>query len=163
MEEKRADNVWIFLAAIVVPNLGGWVGFSFWTENEQFENRIGHPSWRFPNWIFPIVWTVMYTLMGIASYYVWKEGQDRKKLWIPFAAYTCQLIVNWFWTPLFFIWVLVLAALINIVILWVIVFATIVLFYRVTRKAALFMIPYLVWVTILIAQTSHYHYMNPEL
>ncbi|XP_048515154.1 tryptophan-rich protein TspO-like [Athalia rosae] len=160
MSQKRSDNVWIFLLAVVIPNAGGWVGSSLWQDKSWFE-ALEHPVWRPPNWLFPVVWTIMYTLMGVGSYYVWKHGEGLSKRWLPLAIYCVQLLVNWFWTPLFFIWQLILVALVWLVILWILVVITIIAFYRVKKSCAFFLFPYILWITIATALNTNYYILNP--
>ncbi|XP_015519645.1 tryptophan-rich sensory protein-like [Neodiprion pinetum] len=162
MGEKKPDNIWIFLVAVVLPNAGGLVGASLWQDRDWFENEVTHPSWRPPNWLFPVAWTLIYSLMGIGSYYVWKHGEG-KNLWIALGVYCVQLILNWFWTPFFFVWHLLLWSLVVIVILWVLIALTIYVFYRVNVKAACFLIPYIAWVTVATGLNSHYYHLNKDL
>lgn len=100
-----------------------------------------------PGWLFPVVWTILFVLMGLASYLVLRSEQPRqavhKALWL----YGIQLIVNFFWPIFFFNLSLYLFSFAWLVLLWVLILATTVRFYRISRAAGYLMLPYFVWVT----------------
>ncbi|MGA4643837.1 TspO/MBR family protein [Limisphaera sp. 4302-co] len=104
------------------------------------------PSWNPPNWLFGPVWTALYTMMAVAAWLVWRRGGWREQ-WRPLAIYLAQLALNAAWTPLFFGLHWPGAAFAEIVLLWLAIVATIVTFWRVQRRAAALLIPYLVWVS----------------
>lgn len=91
----------------------------------------------------------MYILMGYASYRVWYFGGGfHGKAKIPLISYIIQLILNWCWTPIFFILMELGWAFVEIVILWIFIIITAILFYRVDKIAGIvFGVPYLAWVT----------------
>ena len=105
------------------------------------------PDFNPPNWIFAPVWTTLYILMGISLYLVWvKEGGKRLKraaIWFFFF----QLILNTLWSILFFGFKNPLLAFIEILMLWLSIGMTIILFQRFSRTAAQLLLPYMVWVT----------------
>lgn len=98
-----------------------------------------------PGWLFPLVWIVLYTLMGIASYliYTTDHPDKRRALFI----YSLQLFFNFTWPILFFNLNLYFFSFIWIVILWVLIIFTIISFYHINQTASFLLIPYLVWVT----------------
>ncbi len=99
-----------------------------------------------PNWVFGVVWTVLYTLMAAASYLVWRttaatgDGE-------PLRLYTAQLALNALWSVLFFGLQMPGLALVEIHVLWLAVLATTLAFFQVDPIAGLLMVPYLLWVT----------------
>lgn len=99
-----------------------------------------------PGWIFPVVWTILFVFMGIASYLVItaNEAQGRAKALL---AYAGQLAVNFFWPIFFFKQKWFLFSFIWLVALWCLVFVTIKYFYFISRKAACLLIPYIMWIT----------------
>lgn len=100
-----------------------------------------------PGWLFPVVWTILYILMGIASFLVLtseSDSQDRSK---ALALYFYQLIVNFLWPIFFFDFRWYLFSFLWIVLLWVLIVMMIRCFYRVSKTAAYLLIPYLLWVT----------------
>ena len=97
-----------------------------------------------PAWLFPVVWTILYILMGIASCLVRASGKPNQK---ALRVYALQLAVNFFWPILFFNLELYLAAFFWLVLLWVLVLVTTEWFYGISKPAGLLMIPYLLWIT----------------
>ena len=96
-----------------------------------------------PSVLFPIVWTILFILMGISAYMVY-VSKDRDKN-SALAVYVIQLIVNFFWSIIFFSLKLRLFAFIWIILLLVLIIIMIVNFYRIYNKAGLLQIPYLIW------------------
>lgn len=107
------------------------------------------PTWYPPSWIFGVVWTVLYSMMALAAWLVWRQGgwaAQRRTLLV----FLAQLVLNALWTPLFFGMHLVGAALVDLVALWFTLAVTIVLFRRVGRVPGLLLAPYLVWTTFAV-------------
>ena len=100
-----------------------------------------------PGWLFPVVWTVLYLLMGYASYLVWTSDapQDMKRS--ALRLYGLQLAANFIWPLLFFRFEMPLAALICLIVLWILIFLTIRAFSRINEKAGDLLIPYILWVS----------------
>ena len=108
-----------------------------------------YASWRQPplappGWLFPVVWTALYALMGWASYLVLEAGGDQKK---ALTLYGAQLLVNFLWPLVFFGLENVGFALVLLVILWVLVLWTIREFSELSEKAGDLMIPYILWLS----------------
>lgn len=104
------------------------------------------PSWAPPAWLFGPVWTVLYVTIAVAGWLVWRKAgwSGARTALTVFAA---QLVLNALWTPLFFGAEQFGLAFAEIVLLWLTIIATIVLFARHSRPAALLLVPYLAWVT----------------
>lgn len=122
------------------------------------------PSWAPPAWLFGPMWTTLYTLMAIAAWLVWREGrrtgvQTRGAL-ILFVA---QLAVNALWSWLFFAWRLGAWSFTEVALLWVMILATLVLFWRIKTLAGVLLLPYLAWVTLATALTYSVWRANPHL
>ncbi|MFT9792460.1 TspO/MBR family protein [Mycobacteroides abscessus subsp. abscessus] len=106
---------------------------------------LAQPSWAPPAWVFGPVWTVLYVLMGVAAWLVWRTRPP-----VPasaLTAYGIQLVLNALWTPLFFGLGWRGAALAEIAVLWIALLVTIALFWVRSRAAAVLLLPYLVWTT----------------
>lgn len=104
------------------------------------------PSWNPPGWIFGPVWTALYTMMAVAAWLVWRRGgwgKQRK----PLLIFIVQLMLNALWTPLFFGLHRPAWAFAEIVLLWLAIVATIVVFRPVSGPAMLLLVPYLAWVS----------------
>lgn len=98
------------------------------------------------NSVFGPVWTLLYLLMAVAAWLVYRRANGLGARW-PLALYAAQLALNMVWTALFFGWQSPLFALADIVALWLLIAATIYAFARVSRAAAALLAPYLAWVT----------------
>lgn len=118
------------------------------------------PSWTPPNWLFGPVWTALYTMMGVASYRVWKQGGFEKQ-GIPLALYAVQLALNFSWSPLFFGAKKIGLALANITALGVAVGITSHAFYAVDPLASKLLWPYLFWVSYATALNAYIYLNNP--
>jgi tryptophan-rich sensory protein len=100
-----------------------------------------------PGWVFAIVWTLLYFLMGFAFYLVWMEAGHGKDIDMAVFAFFAQLVVNALWSYLFFGLEMPLFGLTGVVILWFMIAITLYVFRQVSRAAALLLVPYLIWVT----------------
>ena len=100
-----------------------------------------------PGWVFPIVWTILYLLMGEASYRVLTSGEDMVIIRSALKAYAVQLALNFLWSPVFFGLQWRLLAFGILIVLWVLIYHTIRAFSEVDEKAADLLIPYIIWVS----------------
>lgn len=100
-----------------------------------------------PGWVFPIVWTILYLLMGEASYRVLTSGEDRVLIRTALIAYGVQLGLNLLWSPVFFGLQMYLLAFLVLIALWVAIFVTLRLFSDIDERAGTLLIPYLLWVS----------------
>jgi benzodiazapine receptor len=105
------------------------------------------PSWTPPRWVFGPIWALLYPLVAVAGWLAWREGRAR----FGPLAYLLQLALNAAWPWFFFVEHRVDLALACVVALWVAILGTIVAFWRVSRGAALLMVPYLAWVGFAVA------------
>lgn len=128
---------------LAVGGLSGYISRSGTTIFAMLEK----PPLSPPGWLFPIVWTILYILMGIASYLIVTSEADAKAVARAMTVYGAQLTVNFFWSILFFNLSLYLSSLVWLVILWILILITILLFGKISKMAAYLLVPYLVWVT----------------
>ena len=105
------------------------------------------PALNPPSWVFGPAWIVLYALMGIAAFLIWKRGWQRKEVRTALGIFGAQLIVNAAWSLIFFGARNPFYALIDILLLWVLILLTIVAFYRVSKPAAYLLLPYICWVS----------------
>ena len=104
---------------------------------------VNKPALAPPGWVFPVAWTILYILMGIASYLVLTSGKPNDT---ALTLYGIQLVFNFFWSIIFFNLEMYLFAFIWLVVLWLLIFKTAILFYQISKPAGYLMIPYLLWV-----------------
>ena len=100
-----------------------------------------------PGWVFPVVWTVLYLLMGYASYRILTAGADKQSTRCALLTYAGQLVLNFSWSPVFFGLEYRLTAFWILVALWVMIYATIHQFNKIDERAGDLLLPYLLWVT----------------
>ena len=127
-----------------------------------FYVQLARPGWAPPGWLFAPVWTVLYVLMGVAAWLVWrahgfKEGRT------ALALFLVQLVANALWTWVFFVWRQGAIAFAEILLLWCLIVATAVSFRRLNALAAALLLPYLAWVTFACALTFSTWRLNPAL
>ncbi len=124
-------------------------GLSAWLTRDSMAlfETISKPPLSPPGWLFPVVWTILYILMGVASYMVLVSGESKEKIREALGVYGIQLAVNFFWSIFFFHLELYLFSFIWLMILWLLIILTTVRFCQITKAAGYLMIPYLLWVT----------------
>ncbi|GAB3382057.1 tryptophan-rich sensory protein [Spongiibacter taiwanensis] len=110
-----------------------------------FYSQLQRPAWAPPGWLFGPVWTVLYAMMGVSAWLVWctQAGASMRRALVLFSA---QLAVNALWSWLFFAWHQGALAFLNILVLWVLLVATLIGFWRLRSLAAWLLVPYLLWV-----------------
>ncbi len=146
------NKVFKIVIFILAPLIVGFVSSAFMRDVMFQFDMVAKPPLAPPGFLFPIVWTILYIMMGISSYLIFEhdDGGDRKisstkdrcvKL------YVVQLIFNFFWSIIFFRFSLYYVAFAWLVILWVMVLALIVESHKLNKMAAYLLIPYLLWMT----------------
>lgn len=124
----------------VVAAFGG-----LFTPNSWYQ-EIAKPPWTPPGWIFGPVWTFLYALMGVAAWLVWREpGRSISNL--ALGVYILQLILNAVWSWIFFGLYRIGLAFADLIILWILLGITTILFWKVRRAAGILLLPYIAWVT----------------
>jgi len=135
----------------------GWLGSIFTASSVKgWYVTLVKPSFNPPSWLFGPVWTVLYIMMGIALYLVWtkagaKKSVKGKGLKAGMKLFFIQLWLNFMWSLLFFGLKNPLVALVDIVILWAMILLTIISFWKLEKKAAYLLIPYILWVSFATA------------
>lgn len=125
-----------------------------------FYQQLAQPSWAPPSSVFGPVWSVLYALMGIAAWLVWRDGGWRRQRGV-LALFVIQLAVNALWSWLFFAWHHGALAFIDIVLLWLLIVATVIGFWRVRPLAGALLLPYLCWVSFASALNFAVWHLNP--
>ncbi len=146
-------NVSALVGWLAVSLLAGAIGGVASANAGSFYSQLVRPAWAPPGWLFGPVWTVLYVLMGIAAWLVWRAaGWSGARA--ALALFVLQLALNALWTWIFFAWRNGALALAEIVLLIVVVIATIVAFSRQSRAAALLLVPYLCWIAFATVLTA---------
>ncbi|MBC7941032.1 MAG: tryptophan-rich sensory protein [Chitinophagaceae bacterium] len=150
--------------------LAGWLLASFVTgaigsvasiNATGFYGQLVQPSWAPPAWLFGPVWSVLFLLMGVSAWLVWRRHGFAGAA-AALKLYAAQLVANALWTWLFFAWRQGAPALAEIAVLWLLIAATIVAFWRLHRAAALLLLPYLAWVSFAAALNLSLWRLNPS-
>ncbi len=142
----------VFLVLVAaVALLGGMSAPDAWYTALQ------KPSFNPPGWIFGPAWTLLYVLMAVAAWRVYRVAG----LGLAIGLWLLQLLVNAVWSPLFFAMHRIDLALIDIVVLDILVIATIVVFFNRDRIAAWLMLPYLAWIGFATALNAAIWTLNP--
>jgi benzodiazapine receptor len=151
--------------------LAGWLAASFAAaaigaaasiHAKSFYAQLVQPAWAPPATIFGPVWTVLYAMMGVAAWLVWRCGGFRANR-MALSVFLAQLVLNARWSWLFFVWHQGALALIDIVVLWLMIAPTLVLFWRVRTAAGVLLIPYLAWVSFASALDYSVWHLNPGI
>lgn len=137
-------NQWLVLAGFLIICLAVGFGAGFATQSsvESWYLTLNRPSWNPPNWLFAPVWTLLYVMMAVAGWLVWKTGRDTRPAMTLFFV---QLALNFAWSFLFFGARSTGLGLIGIILMLLAVATTTLVFWRITRPAGLLFAPYLAW------------------
>ena len=121
---------------------------------------LSKPSFNPPDWAFGVVWPILYLMMGVAAFLIWRKGTDSKQVRVALGLFLVQLVLNGIWTPIFFGLHMMGLALAEIILLWLVILATIISFWRISKPAAYLLMPYILWVSFAIALNASLWYLN---
>jgi benzodiazapine receptor len=146
--ERRVRQIGVFLFSILLPIGIGFIG-SLATRPmiTTWYAALQKPFFSPPNWLFGPVWTLLYIMMGVAAYLVWRRGFERPEVKRALGWYVVQLILNCAWSLVFFGLKSPLGGLIIIVALWVLIYLTMRRFFKISQPAGWLLLPYLLWVS----------------
>jgi tryptophan-rich sensory protein len=132
------------------------------TNASDFYGELVKPAWAPPGWLFGPVWTMLYIMMGVAAWLVWRpSGFNGAQL--ALSLFLAQLIFNALWSWLFFNMQLGMWAFVDITLLWVCLAAMVILFWQVSTVAGMLILPYILWVSFATLLNFHVWKLNPEL
>ena len=146
-------KIWRIALAIAVPLCGGFIISLFTRDAMSKFGSFNQPPLAPPAWLFPVAWTVLYVLMGLASYFIWKKGYDSRKAADKSASktaliiYGIQLVFNFVWTPLFFSLGWYWPAFAWLLVMWALIIVLMMKAYRISRPAFWMLLPYIIWCT----------------
>ena len=159
MKINLVSVIQLFAAVGLPLALGAVAGIFTARAIPEWYATLNQPSFNPPNWVFGPVWTVLYILMGISLFLVWRTppGNERN---IAMAVFFLQLLLNFAWSFLFFHYHRIGLALAEIVVLWLAILVMIILFYRIRPAAAWLNIPYILWVSFATVLNAAYFNLN---
>jgi tryptophan-rich sensory protein len=149
----------------------GWLSLTFITaaigaaasvNAGAFYAELARPSWAPPGWLFAPAWSILYALMAVSAWLVWR-ARGFAGARAALSLFVLQLAVNALWSWLFFAWRQGGLAFAEVLVLWCLIVATVVSFHRVSTLAAVLLYPYLAWVTFASALTFSVWRLNPGL
>ena len=141
------ERTMLFLFIFVCLSVGVIAGGFTQSSVHTWFLTIHKPTWTPPAWVFSFVWTILYIMMAFALWLVWKRTLRGKWGSTPYLLFGLQLLLNLIWSALFFGLQSPFLALIDIILLWIILLATVVMFSNIYWVAGLLLVPYLAWVT----------------
>lgn len=137
-----------FVIAVVVPlTVGGLSGFATSRGVEAWYPTLSKPFFNPPAWVFGPTWTLLYIMMGVAAFLVWRQGLAAEGTKAALGVFAVQLALNGLWSILFFGLKSPGLAFAEIIVLWLAIAATVYLFRRVLPAAGWLLLPYLAWVS----------------
>ncbi len=137
-----------FIVSVALPLLvGGLSGIATARGVQDWYPALAKPQFNPPSWLFGPVWTSLYLMMGVAAFLVWQRGWANEAVRIALAAFLVQLLLNGLWSILFFGMQSPGLAFFEIILLWIAIGVTLVLFRRVVPLAGTLLLPYWAWVS----------------
>jgi tryptophan-rich sensory protein len=149
MRKRFSSFDWFkLIIAVVVSEVAGIIGSIFTISAiPAWYATLAKPTLNPPSWLFGPVWTTLYLLMGIAAFLVWRKGWDNKGVKTALYLFAVQLILNAAWSIIFFGLHSPAWALVDIIAMWIVIVATIVVFVKISRPSAWLLAPYILWVS----------------
>lgn len=146
---------------LAISFVAAFIGAAASVQARPFYAQLQRPDWAPPASIFGPVWTTLYALMGIAAWLVWRVNGVRGARW-AFTFYLLQLALNALWSWLFFGWHRGASAFADIVLLWTLIVATLISFWRIRPIAGVLIVPYLLWVSFAAVLNYFIWQLNPQ-
>lgn len=155
-------NIKRLIISVTIPLLlGSIAGIATSRNIENWYNQLNKPSFAPPNEVFGPVWTLLYILIGVALYRYWQSTavneNEKKKGYILFGA---QLLLNFLWSFIFFEFKQLGLAFFEIILMWIAILLTIVVFSRADKGAARLLVPYIAWVSFACVLNYAYWTLN---
>jgi translocator protein len=156
----KKSNIIKLVVSLVLPiGVGAIAGLFTAKAVPEWYASLNQPSFNPPNWVFGPVWTVLYILLGISLFLIWKldSGKERN---LAIFVFLLQLLLNFGWSFIFFYFKMIGFALFEIILLWISIVSMLFLFYKIKPMAAYINIPYFLWVTFATVLNSAYYFLN---
>ena len=151
MKKIKIKDVVSLVISILICQGAGFIGSLFTRPSiPTWYATLAKPSFTPPNGVFSPVWIMLYVLMGISLFLVWRTGFAKRKTRVALGFFAAQLIFNILWSASYFGLRSPLVGLIDIAVLWVAIALTIFAFFKISRVAAVLLLPYIVWVSFAV-------------
>jgi benzodiazapine receptor len=156
----RANQITKLVVSLLVPLAIGGLAGAFTAEAiPEWYASLNQPSFNPPNWVFGPVWTILYIILGISLFIIWKLESGKKRNLAIFI-FMVQILLNFGWSLFFFYFKMIGLALIDIAALWIMIVVMLVRFHKLNPLAAYINIPYIVWVTFATVLNADYFSLN---
>jgi tryptophan-rich sensory protein len=156
-------DIFRLVVSIILCQLAGIIGSLFTASAiPGWYATLNKPSFTPPSGLFAPVWTLLYLLMGISLFLVWRSKTDPIRWKTALSVFGLQLFLNALWSVLFFGLRSPLAGLVGIICLWAAIVATIALFSRISKTAAWLLTPYFLWVSFALLLNASILALNPS-
>jgi translocator protein len=151
-----------FITWLAISFVAAAIGAVASVQAGPFYLSLTRPAWAPPASVFGPVWSVLYALMAIAAWLVWREAGFRHARF-ALGLFLAQLALNALWSWLFFAWHLGSVAFIDILLLWILIVATLIAFWRIRPLAGALLVPYLLWVSFAATLNFAVWRLNPDV
>jgi len=142
------SNIIKLILSIVICQLAGIIGTVFTADSiPGWYAGLTKPDFNPPNWIFGPVWILLYLMMGVSLFLVWREDLKNAVVKKAFYIFMVQLLFNTLWSIVFFGFQSISGGLVIIIVLWLLIIYTIINFLKISRTSGILLLPYLLWVT----------------
>lgn len=146
-DNKRKTHVFALILSLFIPLLVGGFSAFLTAEDMKIYETMEKPPLSPPGWLFPIVWTFLYVLMGLASYLIFTSDVSPARKRGALTFYAAQLIMNMLWSTLFFTYGLYLISFIWLLVMWVLILVCVVTFYKIRHAPGVMMLILFLWTT----------------
>ena len=144
--DKMKEKWKSLIVCLLIPLAAGGVSALLSDGGMERFSQLNQPPLSPPGWLFPVVWTILYLLMGFASWLVLTSGESQRMVIRALRVYSLQLAINFFWSIIFFSLGKYLFAFFWLLLLWVLIIVTMIRFYHVREVAGEALLPYFLWV-----------------
>lgn len=144
MINKKQNYLFLALWSALLIVISFIIGYTTKPEISDWYSLLSRSPLTPPNYVFPIVWTLLYTAIGASGFFIWQAQHILNIEYIKIL-YTVQLLLNWSWTPLFFSYHLVGWALITLICMDLLVAAILYATHKTLKKVFALMLPYAIW------------------
>lgn len=156
------NELFRLILSIIICQMAGIMGSIFTASSIAiWYPTLTKPSFTPPGFYIGLIWIVLFTLMGISLFIIWRETPRNQAARIALYFFAAQLIVNVLWSAAFFSMQSPISGLIVIALLWILILICIVKFWPINRIAAFLMVPYIVWVSVAAYLNYYIWRLNP--
>jgi benzodiazapine receptor len=162
MRDMKIRDVWKLVVSIVACLCAGIIGSIFTREAiPTWYATLEKPAFSPPNWLFAPVWTILYLMMGISAFLVWRRGLENRQVRVALIVFLIQLILNALWSVVFFGLEAPFYGVVVIIALWIAILFTVLKFFKVSLWASVLLWPYLLWVSFAAILNVSVWLLNP--